>query len=103
MDRALRFLAGFPPTAIVADFGCGSAEIQQRAAQKVFSLDLVAAVPGVIECNMADTPLEDSSVDLAIFSLALMGTDYPDFLQEAARVLRAGGWLWVAEVRSRFV
>ena len=39
---------------------------------------------------------------MAIFCLALMGTDYPAFLREAHRVLRPGGWLWIAEVRSRF-
>jgi ubiquinone/menaquinone biosynthesis C-methylase UbiE len=27
-----------------------------------------------------------------------MGTDYGAFLLEAARVLKPGGWLWVAEV-----
>ena len=32
-----------------------------------------------------------------------MGTDYPSFLREATRVLKGGGRLWVAEVRSRFV
>jgi ribosomal RNA-processing protein 8 len=31
-----------------------------------------------------------------------MGTDYPAFLAEAARLLKTGGHLWVAEVRSRF-
>lgn len=39
-----------------------------------------------------------ASVDVAVFCLALMGTDYPAFLREAHRVLRAGGRLWVAEV-----
>jgi len=34
-------------------------------------------------------------------SLALMGTDYGAFLIEASRVLKAGGWLWVAEVGAR--
>ena len=31
-----------------------------------------------------------------------MGTDYGSFLQEAHRVLRPNGLLWIAEVRSRF-
>lgn len=64
------------------------------------SFDLVSSAPGVIACNMADVPLEDSSVDAAIFSLALMGTDYGLFLQEARRVLKPKGWLWIAEVSS---
>lgn len=66
------------------------------------SLDLVARAPGVIACNMGATPLASASVDAAIFSLALMGTDYGSFLQEAHRVLKPRGWLWIAEVRSRF-
>ncbi|KAF5836254.1 methyltransferase-domain-containing protein [Dunaliella salina] len=51
---------------------------------------------------MASVPLDSASVDVAVFSLALMGTDYGAFLTEAARVLRHKGWLWIAEVRSRF-
>eukprot|EP00798_Chlamydomonas_sp_ICE-L_P017649 gene17649-23994_t len=70
---------------------------------KVHSFDLVASAPGVIACNMAAVPLENASVDVAIFSLALMGIDYGKFLAEAARVVRHKGWLWIAEVRSRFV
>ncbi len=44
----------------------------------------------------------NDSVDVAVFCLALMGTDYGSFLEEAFRVLKPGGWLWIAEVRSRF-
>jgi SAM-dependent methyltransferase len=73
-----------------------------QRSQKVHSLDLVASAPGVIACNMARTPLAAGSCDAAVFSLSLMGTDYGDFLSEAHRVLRPGGWLWIAEVRSRF-
>ena len=43
-----------------------------------------------------------ASVDVAVFCLALMGLDYPSFLTEATRILRSGGYLWIAEVRSRF-
>lgn len=42
---------------------------------------------------------ETASVDIAIFCLALMGTDYPTFLEEAHRVLKQHGLLWIAEVR----
>ena len=71
--------------------------------QKVHSFDLVATAPGVVACNMAALPLPDASVDAAVFCLSLMGTDYGSFLQEAARILKPGGWLWIAEVQSRFV
>lgn len=38
-----------------------------------------------------------------MLSLALMGSDYPLYLSEAARVLLVTGYVWIAEVRSRFV
>ena len=37
-------------------------------------------------------------MDVAVFCLALMGTDYPSFLVEAARVLKPHGIIWIAEV-----
>ena len=44
--------------AVVADFGCGAAELARMAPQEtVHSLDLVSSAPGVIACNLADTPL----------------------------------------------
>ena len=47
-------------------------------------------------------PLGDISVDVGVFSLSLMGTNWPDFLIEANRVLKPDGLLIVAEVLSRF-
>lgn len=32
-----------------------------------------------------------------------MGRDYPAFVTEAVRVLQHKGYVWIAEVRSRFV
>ncbi len=54
-------------------------------------------------CNMAKLPLKNDSVDVAVFCLSLMGTDYGSFLQEAARILRPTGVIWIAEVQSRFI
>lgn len=42
--------------------------------------------------------VDAASVDVAVFCLALMGTDYPSFLEEAARVLKPHGIIWIAEV-----
>ncbi|CAD7703371.1 unnamed protein product [Ostreobium quekettii] len=103
VDQAIAWLRKSPKDWKVADFGCGNAKLAASVEQEVTSLDLVALAPGVIECNMADTPLTKGSQHVAIFSLALMGTDYFLTLQEAARVLRRGGILWLAEVRSRFM
>jgi ribosomal RNA-processing protein 8 len=125
-DLAAQWAAArLPKGAVLADFGCGDARLARALEQnkkkkniRVHSLDLVASAPGVIACNMADTPLETGSCDAAVFSLALMGTDYGSFLGEARRVLKrppaasaaatkqqqqTTGLLWIAEVRSRFV
>lgn len=47
-------------------------------------------------------PLRPNVLDVGVFSLSLMGTNFPDFLREANRVLKRGGKLFVAEVLSRF-
>ena len=56
----------------------------------------------VIQCDIAAVPLPAKSIDCAVFCLSLMGTNFPDFLIEANRVLKPNGKLFVAEVVSRF-
>lgn len=97
---------------VVADFGCGDAELAKRLLKMtkrkgvvpflVHSFDLIAKSDLVTACDMADVPLKDKTVDVAIFCLALMGTNVADFLVEAHRVLKDNGSVKIAEVRSRF-
>jgi ribosomal RNA-processing protein 8 len=68
----------------------------------VSSFDLHAPNRFVTVANIANVPLSDASVDLCVFCLSLMGVDYIEYLREARRILRVGGALFVAEVRSRF-
>jgi ubiquinone/menaquinone biosynthesis C-methylase UbiE len=82
----MKYLKTQPKSLVVADFGCGDAELARRVKQKVHSFDLESDAPGVIACNMSDVPLPDDSVHAAVFSLSLMGTDYGKFLEEAHRV-----------------
>ena len=42
-------------------------------------------------------------LDIGVFCLSLMGTNFPQFLKEANRVLLNGGILFIAEVMSRFI
>lgn len=103
VEVAIRWLRTKPASWAVADLGCGDAQLAAGVEQCVHSFDLAATAPGVVACNIADVPLRDAAVDAAVFCLSLMGTDYGAFLAEAARITRPGGWLWVAEVASRFV
>jgi ribosomal RNA-processing protein 8 len=101
LDLIIRSVSKLPPSAVVADMGCGEARLAASVPQTVHSFDLVAANSRVTACNIAHTPLPDASVDCVVFCLALMGTDYEQFLREAARVCKPGGKLLIAEVRSR--
>ncbi|KAF9624325.1 hypothetical protein IFM89_009233 [Coptis chinensis] len=90
------------PYLVVVDFGCGDARLAKSVKNKVYSFDLVSNNPSVLQCDMANTPLDSSSVDIAVFCLSLMGTNFPSYLREAQRVLKPSGWLLIAEVKSRF-
>ena len=108
------------PGTIIADMGCGEARLaetietyeqqQYQAKQhnynrkKVYSFDLANPSHNkyITPCDIANVPLPIRSVDIVIFCLSLMGTNYWDFICEADRILRYGGRLLIAEVRSRF-
>ncbi|XP_024963586.1 ribosomal RNA-processing protein 8 [Cynara cardunculus var. scolymus] len=98
----MKWLKDRSSSLVVADFGCGDARLAKGVKNKVFSIDLVSKDPSVIACDMSNTPLDSSSIDVAVFCLSLMGTNFPNYLEEANRVLKPSGWLLIAEVKSRF-
>lgn len=70
---------------------------------KVHSFDLVSGGnPLVTPADISNVNLPNESVDVGVYCLALMGTNVADFVREGWRVLKFGGVLRVAEVRSRF-
>ncbi|KXX77360.1 Ribosomal RNA-processing protein 8 [Madurella mycetomatis] len=97
-------------TTTIADLGCGDAKLssalqpfKSKLHIDIHSFDLqTGGSPLVTRADIANLPLADGSVDVAIFCLALMGTNWTDFVEEAYRVLRWKGELWVAEIKSRF-
>ena len=64
----------------------------------------------MIQADISALPLDSNTLDVGVFCLSLMGTNFPQFLREANRVLKKtdfkleqeGGKLLVAEVVSRF-
>ncbi|KAF4574842.1 25S rRNA (adenine645-N1)-methyltransferase [Pleurotus pulmonarius] len=109
------------PGLVIADLGCGDAVLAQSLVPKgltVLSFDLVSRNPYVIEADIcAKLPLPGSEpsskdgdpsagdahvVDLVVCALSLMGTNWPNCIREAWRVLKPDGELKIAEVASRF-
>ena len=86
----------------VADFGCGEAKLAQNVKQTVYSFDFVKLNNWVTPCDIKHVPLPNKSIDVGVFCLSLMGTNYVDFLYEAARVIKPSGQLYIVEVKSRF-
>ncbi|KAK6529016.1 25S rRNA (adenine645-N1)-methyltransferase [Orbilia ellipsospora] len=93
----------------VIDLGCGEAALAKaitsakpRPKIKVNSYDLHAPNALITVADIANLPLRDGSVDVAIFCLALMGTNWLNMVEEAVRVVRYGGEVWIAEIKSRF-
>ena len=66
------------------------------------SFDVGKSAEHVIQTDISNVPLGSGSLDVGVFCLSLMGTNFPDFLREANRVLKFQGKLFVAEVASRF-
>lgn len=99
--------------ATIADLGCGTASLSHRLQPHLKSLNITLhsfdlskptgpSGPLVTVADISALPLPDNSVDVAIFCLALMGTNWLEFIDEAWRILRWKGELWIAEIKSRF-
>lgn len=103
-DIELSTMTRLKTVARLGDMGCGDATFSRELEGLpvlVRNFDLVAINDRVEACNILKTPLADEELDVGLYCLSLMGVDYPDFLQEAFRVIREGGELWIAEVASR--
>ncbi|KAI5643581.1 putative methyltransferase domain-containing protein [Phthorimaea operculella] len=90
LDVIVKKIQKMPKTHVIADMGCGEAALSKQVPNRVHSFDLVASAPGVVECDMARTPLLRESMDVVVYCLALMGTELTQYLLEANRVLKTG-------------
>lgn len=98
-------LARYPSKTVIADLGCGDAALARALILKdmsVLSFDLVSDGVYVIEadtCSKIPLPgsegaiMEESNgegqiVDVVVCALSLMGTNWPNCLREAWRILK---------------
>lgn len=103
VDVIIEALRRMPKSTVIADLGCGEAKIaRQLTKNKVHSFDLIALNEHVTVCDISKLPLPSQTVDVAVFCLSLMGTNLNAFVLEANRILKKGGLLKIAEVKSRF-
>ena len=99
----------------ITDLGCGDAALAaallSSAGSKAMNLKLhsfdLAKGDGpnadlVTVADITALPLEDGAVDVAVLCLSLMGTNWVSCVDEVSRVVRWGGEVWGAEIKSRF-
>jgi ribosomal RNA-processing protein 8 len=103
-------------TCTIADLGCGDAHLatsldplRKSLNLNLLSFDLAKGdTPNAHLITVADTSdlsavgVRDGSVDIAICCLSLMGTNWVSVVDECSRIVRGGGEVWVAEIKSRF-
>ena len=88
--------------AVIADFGCGENLLKEDVENKVLSFDHHAIDDTVISCDISNVPLREAQVDVAVLSLALMGSNSSDYIKEAYRTLKGGGYLFIAEPKAKW-
>ncbi|KAL9137451.1 MAG: hypothetical protein Q9175_001340 [Cornicularia normoerica] len=100
----------------IVDLGCGDATLAgslspsaKSLSLKLLSFDLAKGdTPNAHLITVADISnlsaagVKDGTVDIAICCLSLMGTNWVDVVGDCARIVRGGGEVWVAEIKSRF-
>ncbi|KAL0949677.1 hypothetical protein HGRIS_009715 [Hohenbuehelia grisea] len=112
-------LSTYPKHTVIADLGCGDAALARALIPKgmtILSFDLVSDNAFVVEADTCSKiPLPGSEavgpskgvgeghvVNVVICALSLMGTNWPNCIREAWRILTPDGELKIAEVTSRF-
>ncbi|KAF8665695.1 hypothetical protein AX16_000148 [Volvariella volvacea WC 439] len=119
VEQYIKTFTTYPPSTFVVDLGCGDAALAKALLPKgikVASFDLVSDGAFVVEADICSKiPLPGSEglageksygeghmADVVVCALSLMGTNWPNCLREAWRILVPDGELRIAEVASRF-
>ena len=88
---------------VVADLGCGENLLRKEIPQnKILAFDHVAIDETVTACDISNLPLEEDTIDVAVFVLSLMGSNYPEYIREAHRILKPMGFIFIAEPQGKW-
>ncbi|KAH9973062.1 methyltransferase-domain-containing protein [Lactifluus volemus] len=121
VSHYISVLSSYPEHTVIADLGCGDAALARALIPRgfnVMSFDLVSDRAFVIEADIferlplpgSDEDCDDGEesgqghaqiVNVVVCALSLMGTNWPNCIREAWRILRPDGELKIAEVASR--
>ncbi|KAG5637009.1 hypothetical protein H0H81_006109 [Sphagnurus paluster] len=105
VEYYIEILSTYPERTVIADLGCGDAAIARALVPRgitVLSFDLVSdgifvvetdicskiPLPGSEGTNYAKSDGEGHVVDVVVCALSLMGTNWPNCLREAWRILK---------------
>jgi ribosomal RNA-processing protein 8 len=103
VEHYISDLSTYPKRTVIADLGCGDAALAQALVPQgmtVLSFDLVSEGAYVIEADICSRiPLPGSDevgentatsqvVDVVVCALSLMGTNWPNCIREAWRILK---------------
>jgi SAM-dependent methyltransferase len=107
IERIKKFLSLNEPLSLALDVGCGtglSTVALKEIAREVVGVDAASEMIALADsdpcieylvASAEQLPFQDAGFDLMTLSQAFHWLDREEFLEEARRVLRAGGWLIV--------
>lgn len=109
-NKMIKYLEDLPgkKKKVIADLGCGSAEINQHFKDKdntrfkFHNFDHHSSNELVTSIDIKYTGLDPYTVDIVILSLAMWGSNCKEYLSEAYRILDIGGTLLIAEPYKRW-
>ena len=107
-NKMIKYLEELPgkKQKVVADLGCGFAEINQHfkdnARFEFHNFDHHSVNGFVVSKDIKNTELDDYSVDIAILSLAMWGSNCKDYISEVYKILDTGGTFLIAEPYKRW-
>lgn len=99
-DMVLDKMQGYKHSGKIADIGCGVPFFSKHFPDTA-SFDKYPSDAAIIEAELESVPADDKSFSAAVHTLSIMQNYISKVITETNRILKVGGYWYVAEVRSR--